>query len=113
MAVAGIIAVGAFLLSTWNTSPVSWVMVGCGLALYWIFLFLDRADTRKYDQETADWYRELQTLVDAGDLDCDPHIGDFAPEERELILEELRKLAPGHRSLRAAIRKVWPEATVE
>jgi len=111
--VAGIVGAGAFVLSTWATSPVSWVMIVSGIALFGVCRILERADTRQYDQDTKDWFAELRTLVDAGDLDCDPHIGDFTPEERKQILEELTKMTPGHRNLRVAIHRVWPDTSIE
>jgi hypothetical protein len=59
----------------------------------------------------ADWYLRLAALVDTEDdiEDRDDLFGYFEPSERQQLLDQLRRMPKGSRSLRKAVAIVDPD----
>ena len=92
------------------TSPLSWALIG--LAMYAGVLYMQRSsqESRQIEHATLAWLQQLHELVDVHDYQDDGHLSEYLDEaERQRVLDELRRMPPGSRSLRDALSIVSPE----
>jgi hypothetical protein len=94
-------------------SPYSrtfWLLLGVATFCGGLYMLLSRQESRKTQRETAEWHRQLRTLVDIQDYEDDGHLAEYLDEgEQRRVIEELGRMPPGSRSLRRALRIVSPE----
>ena len=83
-----------------------------GLLAYVAFEYWRMTRTRKLKQRAvADWDEKLNAVVDIQDYaDRDDLYDYLEPAERDHLLQTLRRMPRGSRSLRAAVRQACPDA---
>ena len=92
------------------TSPVSWALIG--LAMYVGVLYMQRSsqESRQTEHATLAWLHQVHELVDVHDYQDDGHLSEYLDEaDRQRVLDELRRMPSGSRSLRDALSIVSPE----
>lgn len=91
-------------------SPVSWVLIGSAMSVGVLYMHLSSQDSRQTERATLAWLQQVYDLVDVHDYQDDGHLPEYLDEaERRRVLDELRRMPSGSRSLRRALAIVSPE----
>ena len=95
--------------------PRSGTYLWAGLtAALWIYIWIDSARRKRRQKEEqkaeAAWHQSLAPLVDISDYpDREDLYFYLEPEERPRLLDALRRMPKGSRSLRSAVKTVDPD----
>ena len=92
------------------TSPLSWVLIGSAMFVGVLYMQRSSQESRQSEHATLAWLQQVHELVDVVDYRHDGHLPEYLDEvERRRVLEELRRMPSGSRSLRRALEIVSPE----
>lgn len=87
-----------------------WLLIGSAMAVGGAYMFLSHRESAEMERGVSAWNRSIRQLVDVHDFDDDGHLAEYLDEsERRVVIELLKQMPPGSRSLRTAIAAVAPE----
>lgn len=91
-------------------SSLFWLLVGSAMLFGGFYMLLSHRESKRMQRKTLVWLRQINELVDVHDFQDDGHLSEYLDEsERRRVVEELKRMPRGSRSLRRALGIVVPD----
>jgi len=91
-------------------SPFSWMLIASAMLVGVLYMQLSNQESMRTQRATLAFLDEVHALVDVHDYQDDGHLAEYLDDnERRRVVDELRRMPAGSRSLRQALAIVSPE----